>query len=246
MAHRSIIGYVAGSIIVVLTWWGASIASLNLIPGPVMAIFYLGNHLVAAAVALSLTLLDALGGYAVAAAASILGLVVCEMGELGEAVVSTVREVLHSVTPVAWSLSLLILFGFSSRLVPVLVSALMAFPPLITSMLEGLRASRARYGDLSQALRLRGLRRMAYIDLPASVPYFVAGTRSAIGVALISSPVAEAFGTAGGIGYGLYLFFELHEYSAFEAWSLLLVIVMILLDLVILGPLERWSRRWLE
>jgi NitT/TauT family transport system permease protein len=87
---------------------------------------------------------------------------------------------------------------------------------------------------------------MAYIDLPASVPYFISGSRSAIGVALIVSPVAEAFGTAGGIGYGLYLFFQLHDYAAFVAWSLLLVLVMIVIDAAALGPLERWSRRWME
>jgi NitT/TauT family transport system permease protein len=116
----------------------------------------------------------------------------------------------------------------------------------MTSLIEGLKASRARFGDLAAALRLRGVRRMAYIDLPASVPYFISGSRSAIGVALIVSPVAEAFGTAGGIGYGLYLFFQLHDYAAFVAWSLLLVLVMIVIDAAALGPLERWSRRWME
>ncbi|MGC9209911.1 MAG: ABC transporter permease [Acidilobus sp.] len=240
------LGYAIGAAVVLISWWAAPALTSHLIPGPAPALEYLASHPIEALQALSLTLLDALAGYAIAAASSLVGLVVCELGDVGEAAVSALREILHSVTPVAWSLALLIIFGFTSRLVPILVSALMGFPPLMTSLLEGLGAARARYGDLAEALRLGGLRRLIYVDLPASIPYLVAGTRSAIGVALISSPVAEAFGTAGGIGYGLYLFFELHEYSAFEAWSALLVVVMVVLDVAILAPLERWSRRWLE
>jgi NitT/TauT family transport system permease protein len=239
-------GYLLAAVIVGLAWQLASWASGNLIPGPAPAMAYLAGHPGPALGAVALTLIDAVGGYAVAASLAILGLAIYELGGLGEPVVESFREVLHSVTPVAWSLALLILLGFSSRAVPILVSGLSAFPPLMTSLIEGLKASRARFGDLAAALRLRGVRRMAYIDLPASVPYFISGSRSAIGVALIVSPVAEAFGTAGGIGYGLYLFFQLHEYAAFVAWSLLLVLVMIVIDAAALGPLERWSRRWME
>ena len=238
-------GYAIGIGLILLAWYLTSFTT-SLVPGPGPALVYLVTHAEAAARALTLTLIDATGGYAVAALMSFTGLLVCETGEIGEAVVSAVREVLHSVTPVAWALVLLILFGFSSRVVPILVSAFMAFPPLMTSMLEGLRASRARFGDLAEAMGLRGIRRLTYIDLPASVPYFIAGTRTAISVALIASPVAEAFGTAGGIGYGLYIYFELHQYSAFLAWSTLLVIVLILVDYALLRPLERWSSRWLE
>ena len=238
-------GYALGISLILLAWYITSLTT-SLVPGPASAAMYLVIHCSAAVHDLLLTLLDAAGGYAVAAAMSLLGLMVCEVGELGEAAISAIREVLHGVTPVAWALVLLVIFGFSSRAVPILVSAFMSFPPLMTSMIEGLRASRARFGDLSEAMGLRGSRRLMYIDLPASVPYFIAGTRTAVGVALISSPVAEAFGTAGGIGYGLYLYFELHQYSAFLAWSGLLVIVMIVIDYAVLRPLERWSSRWLE
>ncbi len=238
-------GYTIGILSILMAWFAVSEAT-SIIPGPLPALYYLVTHPAEAGEALSLTLLDAVGGYVIASGMSLVGLLLCELGDIGETAVSAIREVLHSVTPVAWALVLLVLFGFSSRAVPVLVSAFMAFPPLMTSMIEGLRSSRARFNDLADAMGLRGFQRLYYIDLPASIPYFIAGTRSAIGVALIASPVAEAFGTAGGIGYGLYVYFELHQYSAFLAWSVLLVVVMMAIDYALLRPLERWSGRWLE
>lgn len=246
MTARRAAGYLLGVALVIAVWQFSSELSSGLIPGPAPAIRYLAAHPAEAAWSTAVTLVDAIGGYAVASAMAVAGVAVYELGDLGESTVETIREILHSVTPVAWSLALLILLGFSSRLVPILVSGLSAFPPLETSLIEGLNASRARFGDLAAALGLRGLRRLAYIDLPASVPYFASGSRSALGVALIVSPVAEAFGTAGGIGYGLYLFFELHQYAAFEAWSLLLVLVMVIIDLGALRPIERWAMKWME
>lgn len=215
-------------------------------PGPGPSLAYLGAHWRSALAAVATTLEDATGGYAVALALTLASDFIAELGGVGREFIDGVKEALHAVTPLSWSLSLLIILGFSSRLVPVLVSALSAYPVLATSAVRGLEESRNRYWELEAWLRMGPLSRLVNVDLPASLPFIVSGSRSAIGVTLIVSPVAEAFGTAGGIGYGLYLFFQLHEYAAFGAWTVLLLVVMVTLDRAVLAPLERWGMRWAE
>lgn len=240
------LGYLLAAAALAGGWQLASDASGGLIPGPAPAAAYLASHPLSALVAVAQTLEDAIGGYAVALALTLLSALLAELGAAGRELVDGVKEALHAVTPLSWSLALLIMLGFSNRLVPVLVSALSAYPVLATSAVRGVEEARVRYGELEAWLRMGPLSRLAHVDLPASLPFITSGSRSAIGVALIVSPVAEAFGTAGGIGYGLYLFFELHEYAAFEAWTLLLLAVMVALDRAVLEPLERWGRRWAE
>lgn len=238
-------GYAIAVFALLIIWQLTFLASKGLIPGPVPSIEYLILHSSALTAVLQ-TLEDAFGGYAVALMLTVLSAIIVELGNVGTEFIDGVKEALHAITPLSWSLSLLILFGFSSRLVPILVSAFAAYPVLATSTVKGLEESRIRYGELEHWLKMGPFSRLVNVDLPASLPFIISGSRSAIGVVLIVSPIAEAFGTAGGIGYGLYLFFQLHEYVAFWAWTVLLLIVMVIIDRALLAPLERWGKKWAE
>jgi NitT/TauT family transport system permease protein len=121
-----------------------------------------------------------------------------------------------------------------------------AFPILLSAALKGFEAARSSFGELAQILGASRSQAALYIYLPASTPFIVAASRSALGAALRISVVAEAFGSAGGIGYRLWVFYEIHRYEGFLAWSAALLILMVALDRLVLAPLESWSRRWMQ
>jgi NitT/TauT family transport system permease protein len=70
-------------------------------------------------------------------------------------------------------------------------------------------------------------------------------SRAAIGLALRISVVAEAFGGGGGIGYRLIYNYDMGVPEGVFAWALLLISIMILLDHIVLKPIEGWTRKWL-
>jgi NitT/TauT family transport system permease protein len=73
-----------------------------------------------------------------------------------------------------------------------------AFFPILSNTLAGLRATDARLGELFSLYRASRWQRLRWLLLPSSAPYFLAGLRIGAGLALIGAVVAEfAAGAAG-------------------------------------------------
>ncbi|MEB3825087.1 MAG: ABC transporter permease subunit, partial [Desulfurococcales archaeon] len=159
--------------------------------------------------------------------------------------VETFNVYVQSISALVWILVFLVIFGFKSPLPPILVTAGVSYPILLSSLLEGMETVDSKIVELSRLLGATRLQLFRHIYLPASIPFAVAGSRAALGAALRISVVAEAFGSAGGIGYMLNYYFETYNYAGMMGWALLLVVLMVALDRAILAPVESRSKRWL-
>ena len=155
------------------------------------------------------------------------------------------NKFIQSVSVLVWSILFIIIFGVTSFIPPILVTAMASFPVLISSMIKALDNLEKEYFELSKILEMNKYQEFIHIIVPGSVPYLISASRSALGIALRISVVAEAFGASGGIGYQIVYSYDLGIKVGVFAWSSLLVILMIVLDQLILGPLERWSQKWL-
>ncbi|MCE4618491.1 MAG: ABC transporter permease subunit [Desulfurococcales archaeon] len=242
---RGTLGYLAATGIFLAVWHTLSYFS-GILPGIIPSISYLAGNLGIALSDTVITLENTLAGFMIALVLAMVLAWLASLGGFVEDVVKSFNVLVQSVSALVWALLFLIIYGFTSRLPAVSVAAATAFPILLSGTLKGFEVARSEYGELSRILGLSRLGELLNILAPASVPFIVASGRSALGAALRISVVAEAFGASGGIGYRLWLYYQLHDYEGFMAWALLLVTLMVVLDKLVLERLEAWSRKWME
>lgn len=89
-------------------------------------------------------------------------------------------------------------FGPTSK---ILVSAVIAFFPVLTNTLLGMRSVDAGHRDVFRAARAGPLQRFWLLELPAALPAVMAGMEMAIVLATIGAVVGEFLGGSSGLGY---------------------------------------------
>jgi NitT/TauT family transport system permease protein len=117
-------------------------------------------------------------------------------------------------------------------------------PNVVVTMREGARALDLRYGELASVYRFGLLDRMRHILLPQLQPYFAAASRSGIALIWKIVLVVELLGRSNGVGFQIYLNFQLFDVAAILAYTLAFVAVMLLIELGLVQPFERHSTRW--
>ena len=242
-----VLGWLAASALLGLSWQAVHELWPSLAPSPLEALEYLAS-LEPGLVARSLV--ETLAG---SSAGFVVGLVFSlSLVSLAYAVprlaptVNALATILQSVSALVWVFVFIVLFGVTSRLPPVLVSAAVSAPILLSGLMGGISVLDRRYSELARLLGASRLQELRHIVLPGLVPFLASSGRSAYGVALRISVVAEALGGSGGVGYMLMLSYDRGDFTGVFAWGLLLVLLMIAVDQALLRPLEAWARRWLS
>jgi NitT/TauT family transport system permease protein len=115
-------------------------------------------------------------------------------------IVSPIFEMLRFVAPLAWVPFAALWFGTGIG-GPVMVIFAGAFPPCLINAYRGARLVEPRIVEAAQVLGASGLRIMAEVLLPGSLPSIVAGLRVSAGLAWQSLIGAELIVASAGIGY---------------------------------------------
>ncbi len=191
-----------------------------------------------------LTLYHSLAGFLVAfllvGASILLALYSAEFKEF----LSSLNVFVQSVSVLVWTIVFIMIFGVTSSIAPILVTAMASFPAMLSAGISSSEKLLERYRPLIALLRPSRLQLYLHFIVPGTLPEMVSASRVALGIALRISVVAEAFGSAGGIGYQLVYSYDLGVKAGVFAWALLLIVLMITLDQLVLGRLEEWVRRW--
>ncbi|RUM96863.1 ABC transporter permease [Pseudaminobacter arsenicus] len=117
-------------------------------------------------------------------------------------------------------------------------------PNVIVTMREGARALDRRYGEMAFVYRFSRLDRFRHILLPQLQPYFAAASRSGIALIWKIVLVVELLGRSNGVGFQIYLYFQLFDVAAILAYTLAFVAIMLLIELLLVQPFERHATRW--
>ena len=117
-------------------------------------------------------------------------------------------------------------------------------PNVIVTMREGARALDPRYSEMATVYRFGHLSRLRHIVLPQLQPYFAAASRSGIALIWKIVLVVELLGRSNGVGFQIYLYFQLFDVAAILAYTLAFVAVMLLIELLLVQPFERHATRW--
>jgi NitT/TauT family transport system permease protein len=86
--------------------------------------------------------------------------------------------------------------------------------------------------------------RIRHILLPQLQPYLAATSRSGIALIWKIVLVVELLGRSNGVGFQIYLYFQLFDVAGILAYMLAFVAVMLVIELLLVQPLERHATRW--
>ena len=75
-------------------------------------------------------------------------------------------------------------------------------------------------------------------------PIFAAASRSGIALIWKIVLVVELLGRSNGVGFQIYLYFQLFDVAAILAYTLAFVAVMLFIELLLVQPFERHATRW--
>lgn len=119
--------------------------------------------------------------------------------------------------------------------------------PLVTTLIrEAARNGSQELRDLATAYRLSPLARLRHIILPELYPALAGAARAGLSVIWKIVLVVEFLGGSGGVGIGLQLHtqFSMFNVAGVLAYALSFVVLILIVELVLLGPLERRVTIW--
>jgi NitT/TauT family transport system permease protein len=152
-------------------------------------------------------------------------------------------SIVNTVSSAIWAVFAIIWFGISNA-TTVFVVFMTAMPLILTNVWQGALTVEAQHVELARSFHFSPAQIMRKIYLPTILPHFFAGARLAFGFGWRVSLVAETIGSSNGIGYRLRQAADLVQTDQVFAWTVTLVVLMLLLEAGILKPLERRLFRW--
>jgi NitT/TauT family transport system permease protein len=151
--------------------------------------------------------------------------------------------VLLQVTPIVAIAPLILIYVESTTAALLLCAWIVAFFPILSNTLLGLRAAEPNLRDLFRLYRATPTQRLALLRLPSALPYFMAGLKVSGGLSLIGAVTAEMVAGAAGRETGLAsrileASFRTETPKMFAALALLVVTGVLIFAL--LNLLSRW------
>lgn len=150
----------------------------------------------------------------------------------------TLREIfrpllglLQAVPPVSWLVMALIWFGFDGR-PSIFIVALSALPSMTVNLVEGVSAIDPKLLEMGVIYRFSRIKRLRYIIVPSVLPYFRSGLRIAVGLGCKGVVMGEVLTTDTGIGGAITDARQNIEPESVIAWTLVVVVMYYLLDLL--------------
>lgn len=160
------------------------------------------------------------------------------------------EELLRSAMPsiaatssAIWAVLGLLWFGLNDG-ATIFVVAMTATPLFAINARDGVRAIDFNLVQLVQSMGFGPFALCRKVLLPSILPSLFAGGRLALGFGWRVGLVAEALGSPSGVGFKLKQSIDLMQTSVVFAWSLAVILVMIVLEFAALQPLERYAFRW--
>jgi NitT/TauT family transport system permease protein len=148
-----------------------------------------------------------------------------------------------AIPAVIWALLTTMWFGFG-WLTPVVTVFLSGVPFVVVNIAKATRAVPADLILMARAFGVSRTRVLREIVAPAVAGSTVAAVRFAIMSAWNGLLLAEWFGSTSGVGWRSRYWYDANQLDGFLAWVLVFILLLVIADLLILGPIERYATRW--
>ena len=117
-------------------------------------------------------------------------------------------------------------------------------PIIIVNIREGIKSMDKKYLDLAKIYEIPKKDIIKKIYLPQIYPYIMATTRLTISLVWKIVLVVELLGRSDGVGFQIALFFQDFDITSIFAYSFAFIFIVILIEKILLNPLEIKMRRW--
>ena len=180
------------------------------------------------------------------AAALIVGAVIgvlMGLSRLADLAFSDLNAAALAIPAVIWALLTTMWFGFG-WLTPVVTVFLSGLPFVVVNIAKATRAVPADLVLMARAFGVPRIRVLREIVAPAVAGSTIAAVRFAIMSAWNGLLLAEWFGATSGVGWRARYWYDANQLDGFLAWVLVFILLLVVADLLILGPIERYATRW--
>jgi NitT/TauT family transport system permease protein len=234
----------AGALAAFLVAWEAAVRLLNIppvvLPPPTSVVLALYAVVSSGAVFMHLgvTLTEIILGFAIGAlTAFVLGALIAQF-RLVDRMLYPYIVAFQAVPKVALAPLLVIWFGFGLES-KILMTAIIAFFPILVNTVVGLRTVEQERIELMISLRATRWQMFRYVRLPTALPFIFAGLDVGIVLSVIGAIVGEFVGANAGIGYLLLVYNADLRIAAVFA----LLIILAALGLILHGVVQFAQRR---
>ena len=139
---------------------------------------------------LAITLKVTLTALAASIAISLLMAIIFYFSQFMEKAMMPVTVILQ-VTPIIAIAPLISIWVDNSEMATLICAFLVAFFPLLTNTIAGLKSTEKNHLDLMKLYRANKIQLLRYVVLPNALPYFLSGLKISTGLALIGAIVGE-------------------------------------------------------
>lgn len=136
------------------------------------------------------------------------------------------------------------IWGGLTEIAAITAVAINKIPNVIVTVREGVKALDPQLQNMAQVFKFGRWKTLRHVVLPQLEPYIVAAARSGIALIWKIVLVVELLGRNNGVGFQLYLYFQLFDITAILAWALIFIIIMQAVEFFIFQPLENHATRW--
>jgi NitT/TauT family transport system permease protein len=126
----------------------------------------------------------------------------------------------------------------------ILAVAVNKIPTVVVTVREGARAVDRNLMQVARAYRLSRWTTLSRVYLPQLYPYLMAAARAGLSLIWKIVLVVELLGRSNGVGFQLNVFFQFFDIAGILAYTLVFAAVVLLVEALLLRPLERRLTRW--
>ena len=148
----------------------------------------------------------------------------------------TVPSLCYAIMAFMW-------FGLNEA-ATIIAIAVTAAPSITINIWEGVKNVDTKLVAMARVFEARRLAIVRRVLLPQILPYVMASARFGLGVIWKITVLVELIGRPNGVGFKLFYWYQLADMRRVLAWTLLFTIIMLLIELVILKPIERRLFAW--
>ncbi len=161
-----------------------------------------------------------------------------KLSSIADAIISPAISVIKS-TPIA-SIIILLLFIFVKGIIPILASVLIVVPIIYENIKNGFDNVPQNLVETANIYNISKGKRIKMLLIPSIMPYFVAGSKSALGIAWKAGVAAEVICVpAVSIGTMLYEAKIYLESKDLFAWTIVVIILSFIIEKLLISLISK-------
>jgi NitT/TauT family transport system permease protein len=230
----------------VIVWWGLSLTlPPEIFPGPIETTRVLWSDIAGGGVwtDVAMTMLRVVAGLLLALLLGVPVGVVMGLSRRTEAVFDLWVMIGLTIPSLCYTIMAFMWFGLNDA-AAIIAIAVTAAPSITINIWEGVKNIDTRLVAMARVFEASRPTILRRVLLPQIFPYIMASARFGLGVIWKITVLVELIGRPNGVGFKLFYWYQLADMPQVLAWTLLFTIIMLLIELLILKPIERRLFAW--